>query len=103
MGTYTKLYFRPDKGEQIITTITPGTIDHSAICGRVIDSKGVPIKDALVLLFRVQEEDAAELISQCCTDEEGHFIFGPLEGEWLYLVKVTKNSMRLRELEVVTD
>ena len=33
----------------------------------------------------------------------GHFIFGPLESETLYLVKVYKDSIKLRELEIKTE
>ena len=103
MSTYSKFYFRPARGEQIETTITPLPDEKSAICGRVTDSRGMPVPDALVLLFRTDEGALPELVSRFCTDEDGHFFFGPIEGERLYMIKLFKNSIKLRELEIQTD
>lgn len=102
MGTYSKFYFRPAKGEQINTVISPENDDSACICGRVTDSRALPVQDALVLLFST-EGDAPRLLGSFCTDSDGHFIFGPLRGDTLYLVKIYKNSMKLRELEVMAD
>lgn len=103
MSTYSKFYFRPAKGEQISTTLTPEPDESSAICGRVTDGRGRPVEGALVLLFRSEEEHAPALLARFCTDDDGHFLFGPLESETLYLIKVFKNNVKLRELEVVTE
>ena len=100
MSTYSKFYFHPGKGEQVNTSITPEPDERSAICGKVLDGKGRPVENALVLLFRAGEDRVSDLISRFCTDEDGHFIFGPLESEILYLIKVFKNDVKLRELEI---
>ena len=103
MSTYTRFFFRPSSGEQVSTAISLGAQEHSAVCGRVTGAESEPVEDALVLLFRVAEDGAPELLSQFCTDSDGHFIFGPLEGEVLYLIKVFKNNLKLRELEIRAD
>ncbi len=100
MYTYSKFYFRPAKGEQVNAVIAPEAEARAAICGRVVDSRGRPVEDALVLLFRPQEGEAPVLLARSATDDDGHFLFGPLEGDTLYLIKVFKNNLKLRELEV---
>ncbi|MCL2343303.1 MAG: hypothetical protein FWC62_05340 [Firmicutes bacterium] len=103
MATYTKFYFRPGKGEQINATVTPEADGRSAICGKVLDPKGRPVPDALALLFRAPEGEAPVPEGRCCTDEDGHFLFGPLQSEALYIIKVYKNDTKIRELEVVAE
>ena len=103
MSTYSKFYFRPAKGEQITTTITPEGDVYSAIFGRVIDAKQRPIEDALVLLFRVNDGQGPDLVSRFRSDGDGDFMFGPLESGALYLIKVYKDRLNVRELEVQMD
>lgn len=103
MAAYAKFYFRPGKGEQISTTVTPQADGSSAICGKVLDQKGQPVQDALALLFRSAEGSPPVLESRFCTDEDGHFLFGPLQSEELYIIKIFKNDVKLRELEVVAE
>lgn len=61
--------------------------------------------DALAMLFKTgRSPEDLSLISQMFTDENGHFAFGPLTAGTLYMLKkVYKNSVKLRELEVVTE
>lgn len=103
MSTYPKFYFRPSRGEQINTTISPGEDPYASICGRVADGHGKPVDKALVMLFRAGDDGEPELLGRSTTDEDGHFLFGPLEPEQLYLVKVFKNDAKLRQLEIRTD
>ncbi|MEG0035867.1 MAG: carboxypeptidase-like regulatory domain-containing protein [Oscillospiraceae bacterium] len=99
MGAFAKFYFRPSKGEKIHTVVSPTEDESCGICGKVADG-GKPIKDALVLLFETKGQSTNALVSSVTTDEDGEFAFGPLlEGE-LYLIKVYKDSLKLRELEV---
>lgn len=102
MSTYGKFYFRPLPGEQIYTELAPNEETQAAICGRVLDRRGVPVGGAAVLLFLPEQEEVMTLISRFVTDEDGHFIFGPLKGGTLYLIKVFKDDLKLRELEVFT-
>ncbi len=103
MNIYPGFYFRPAKGEQINTVIAPSPDGRAAICGRVVDKKGAPVADALALLFKPSEHSAPEILAAAITDSDGQFIFGPLEPETLYLVKIFKNDIKLRELEIVAD
>ena len=100
MSSYAKFFFRPARGEQIQTTIKPEPDDRAAISGRVIDGRDRAVTDAIVLLYRVTDGEPPELLTRFCTDEDGHFIFGPLEGGRLYLIKVYKDGSQLRELEL---
>ena len=105
MATYAKFYFRPGKGEQVNTTVTPEADGRSAICGKVLDQKGRPVPDALALLFRAPEGHDSQGETpvpegRCCTDEDGHFLFGPLQSEALYIIKIYKDDGKIRELEV---
>ena len=102
LSTYGKFYFRPMPGEQVSTELTPLEEDHAAICGRVLDRGGGPVPGAVVLLFLPGPDDSMSLVSRFITDEDGHFVFGPLCGNTLYLIKVFKDEIKLRELEVFT-
>jgi protocatechuate 3,4-dioxygenase beta subunit len=103
MAEYAKFFFRPADGEHIRTVVTPEPDERAVITGRVVDSRAHATENAVVLLFRVVDGEAPELLSRCCTDEDGHFVFGPLEGGRLYLVKVPKAGGRTRELEIQTE
>lgn len=100
MSTYGKFYFRPMPGEQVSAELTPSEETCAAICGRVLNLRGGPVSGAVVLLFLPGPDDAMTLVSRFVTDEDGHFIFGPLNGNTLYLIKVFKDEVKLRELEV---
>lgn len=102
MSIYPKFYFRPSRGEQITTVIRPAEDPAASICGVITDSREKAVDGALVLLFRTGE-GGPELLARCVSDDDGHFMFGPLEPESLYLIKVFKNSTKLRQLEVRTD
>ena len=103
MSTYSKFYLMPGRGEQITTVVTTEPEEHSSIFGRVVDQKGAPISGALVLLFYSPEGMSTNLVARFVTDEDGHFMFGPLESGALYQIKVFKNNMKVRELEIKAD
>ena len=99
MSAFAKFYFRPSKGEKIHTVVIPKEDPGCGICGRVSDGeKGVT--GALVLLFETEGTDTGKLRSSFVTDEDGDFAFGPLVSGELYVIKVYKDSLRLRELEI---
>lgn len=98
MSAFAKFYFRPQKGEKIHTVVVPKEEESSGIFGKVIDESGVAVTDALVALF--EAEGKGELIASAFSDEEGEFSFGPLESGKLYFVRVTVNSLMIRELEI---
>ncbi|MGI6029025.1 MAG: hypothetical protein ACOX81_06415 [Candidatus Heteroscillospira sp.] len=102
MSLYGRFYFRPGEGETLTTRLCCSGNPHGAVLGAVCTSSGEAVPGALALLFRVPDEGEIELIDQFSTDEEGHFFFGPLESGALYLIKVFKSSLELRELEIAS-
>jgi hypothetical protein len=96
---FSQFYFRPAKGEWIQTVVTPEDEASGGIYGRV-EAKGAGIKDALVLLFISEGERAGAFLSAVTTGEGGEFAFGPLVPGQLYMVKVFKDGLKLRELEI---
>lgn len=102
MTGYAKFYFKPATGELIETVVHTENDKRTAICGTVLDKDENPVENALVLLFKPLD-GKEELIFRIFTDKSGYFVFGPLESEVLYLIKIYKNSVKLRELEIRTD
>ena len=100
VSAFAKFYFRPGAGETIHTIVSPAEENGCGICGRVVGTGGAAVRDALVLLFEAEGEKTGKPISAFVTDEEGEFAFGPLKEGRLYIVKVYKDSLKLRELEI---
>jgi hypothetical protein len=96
-----KFYFKPSEGEHIETTVKIEQEKAAAVCGTVRDQAGAAVAGALVLLFRSGQD--RKLLDRQFTDDEGQFSFGPIEGNILYLIKVYKNSIKIRELEIVAE
>ena len=96
-----KFYFKPAAGEHIETTVNLTPDSSAAISGTVFSGKGTRVSGALVLLFRTGEEK--KLIDRQFTDDEGHFFFGPIEGDVMYQIKIYKNHVKIRELEIVAE
>lgn len=99
MSAFVKFYFRPSKGEKIHTVVTPKEDESCGICGKVTDGERA-VKAALVLLFETGGQETGKLLSTVVTDEDGEFAFGPLVSGELYVIKVYKDSLKLRELEI---
>lgn len=101
MGCLTQFYFKAGEGEQISTTVAGEPDNRSAIIGRVLDRSGLPVENALVLLFEtVDSPEDLKLTSQSFTDGTGHFAFGPLIIGSLYLIKIYGDGLKVRELEL---
>ncbi len=99
VSAFAKFYFRPSKGEKIHTVVTPKEDESCGICGKVVDGERA-IKGALVLLFLAEGQETGKFLSSVTTDEDGEFAFGPLTDGVLYVIKVYKDSLKLRELEI---
>ncbi len=99
MSSFAKFYFRPSKGEKIHTVVIPKEDESCGIFGKVSDGERV-VRGALVLLFETEGQEAGRLLASNITDEDGQFAFGPLKAGELYLIKVYKDSLKLRELEI---
>ena len=101
MSSSAKFYFKPAEGEYIETTVRLEPEKTAAICGTVRDKNGQPQAGALVLLFRSGQGNG--LIDRHVTDEDGQFSFGRLDPDVLYLIKIYKNNVKIRELEIIAD
>ena len=104
MSAYAKFFIKLGTNERIEAFLELKPDERSAIHGTVTDGGGLPVADAVVMLFETGRtpEDLTHL-TQMFTDESGRFAFGPLTPGRLYMLKVFKNSVKLRELEVVAD
>ena len=70
-----------------------------AIIGCVVDENKKPIADALIALYKSTPDVAPEEpIGWLYSDEFGGFAFGSLEAGTLYIVRVYKNSGKMRTL-----
>lgn len=94
-----KFYIRPAAGELIRVEYVPEQDDRAILAGRLRDGKGNPVPDAAVLLFRDEAEEPV-LMGRTVTDEDGQFLFGPLDCTALYAVKVFKNGLQERFLDL---
>lgn len=103
MSAFSKFFFRPGENERVETVVSLQPDSRSTIHGLVKDPSGKPLVDALVMLFEVAKGGELSLVGQMFTDESGQFVFGPLKPDCLHLVKVYKNAVKLRELEIITD
>lgn len=101
LSSVAKFYFKPAEGEHIETTVKIEAEKAAAICGTVKDRGEALVEGALVLLFKSGQDK--RFIDRQFTDEEGQFSFGPIEGNVLYLIKVYKNSVKIRELEIIAE
>jgi hypothetical protein len=101
LSSIAKFYIKPAEGEHIETTVKIEQEKAAAVCGTVRDKGGAAVEGALVLLFRSAQDK--KLVDRQITDEEGQFAFGPIEGNVLYLIRVYKNSVKIRELEIVAE
>ncbi|MGI6013104.1 MAG: carboxypeptidase-like regulatory domain-containing protein [Oscillospiraceae bacterium] len=99
MSIFSKFYFRPDCGEQVQVTLTVAGDSHAAVCGTVTDHTGCAVQDAIVILYACDTADP-QPIAGLCTDDDGQFVFGPLEGGKLYMVKVFHNDLQVREMKI---
>ena len=103
MSGYSSFYFKPAKGEHIETVSHLEPEARCALHGRLLDGKEQPVEAALVLLYLVPDGGTPQLRSSGFTDGEGQFFFGPLQPDTLYLIRIYKDAIKLRELELRTD
>lgn len=97
-------YFRTAPEDRIETEVTLTPDPRAALFGRVVTPEKKPVPAALCMLFETgAHADDMTLFASQYTDENGHFIFGPLESGRLFVVKVYKNTVKLRQLEIITE
>ena len=103
MSGHTSFYFKPAKGEHIQTVISLEPEPRCALEGRLLDGKDRPVEAAMVLLYQVLEEGRQKLVSHFFTGTDGQFFFGPLPPDTLSMIRIFKDDVKLRELELRTE
>ncbi len=96
-----QFYFRTTENEHIQTSVHIRQETRCVIIGRVLDSSGSPVSDAVVLLY--QGLESGSVLAQTFTDSDGVFCFGPLPKDTLHKIKIYKDNSKIRELEIKTE
>jgi hypothetical protein len=91
--------FTPNQSERIEAVVTVPKEQRAVLHGTVYDMDGKRIPDAVVRLF-LCSGDALEPTADTFTDGDGEFVFGPIETESSYVVKVYVGGVTLREITV---
>lgn len=95
--TSIKIITKSDEQSDIV--IRTKNSNRSIVYGVVLDEDLVPLKDAVAKLFEIKEVNGERNlypISYCFTDENGEFLFGPLNACKCYFIKVWSNSVSNR-------
>ena len=99
----TRFFVKPGENELIKTEVAFKPECRSVLHGTVIDPEGKAVQEALIMLFLFDKETETSKFSVCAfTDEAGSFAIGPLDAGQVYEVKVYKNNVKVRELEIIT-
>lgn len=91
--------FTPGQNERIEAVVTVPRELRSIVHGRVFDLDGKNVRDAVVRLF-ISSGESLEPVMDTFTDSDGEFLFGPIEAEKNYIVKVYVNGVTLREITI---
>ncbi len=91
--------FTPDKNERIEAVVTVPKEQRAIVHGTVYDIDGNRVPDAVVRLFTCGG-DKLEPAADTFTDSDGEFVFGPVEAEKSYVVKVYVSGVTLREVTI---
>lgn len=100
-----KFEFCPKENEQIEALVKVPDEPRSVIHGVVVDFKNKVIKDAVVKLFEVLPGNPCRMkpLTHTFTDDCGQFLFGPLQPNKKYAVKVWYSDVKIRELIIAPD
>jgi len=102
LSAQASFYIKPAEFEQIETVVHLKQESRPGLVGSVLDTENAPAKDAFVALFEVNGESNDHLVATAYTDIDGKFIFGPLTAGKLYIIRITKNTEKIRQIEQST-
>ena len=91
--------FTPGQNERIEAVVTVPKEQRAVVHGTVYDIDGNRVPDAVVRLLE-SCGDKLEPIADAFTDGDGEFVFGPVESEKSYVVKVYVSGVIMREITV---
>lgn len=90
-------YIKPLSGQILETAVTLPEGTSALLTGTVRSPSGHTLEGASVLLL---EKETGKYVSCALTDNEGRFWLGPVPGDTLYNMKVTRPKMDIRVLEL---
>ncbi len=99
----TKFSIVPCENEQIDAVIKVCKENRSVFYGVVLDECDEPIEDAVVKLLEINEEGCLESKYHTFTDEDGEFLFGPLNPGVEYVIKVWIKHEKSRMMIIHED
>ena len=91
--------FTPGQSERVEAVVTVPKEQRAIIHGTVFDMDGARVPNAVVRLF-ASVSDTLEHVADTFTDGDGEFVFGPVEAEKSYIVKVYVSGVILREVSI---
>lgn len=99
-----KIDFKSGENEQIKTMIKIPKEKRSIVYGMVIDYNGQIAKDAVVKLFEVTNQpNKLKPLTHTFTDEQGQFLFGPINANKKYVIKVWYDNVKTKQITVTPD
>lgn len=94
-----KFAFTPARNERVEAVVTAPRQQCTIVHGTVYDMEGSRVREAVVRLF-VCTDEKQEPVADTLTDDDGEFVFGPIEAERSYVIKVYAGGVTLREVTV---
>lgn len=91
-----KVDIKPTKN-QSVETIRLSSEVKSIIYAIVKNENNEPVENAVVMLFEAEKKELLKPISHTFTDEAGCFLFGPLDTEKNYVLKIWANDVKCEE------
>ncbi len=92
--------FTPGQNERVEAVVTVPKEQRAVLHGTVFDMDGARVSDAVVCLFVCCGGEVLEHTADTFTDADGEFVFGPVEADKSYVVKVYVGGVTLREITV---
>lgn len=94
-----KFAFSTENNDRVEAVVTLPKEQRSIIHGTVYDTDGNRLPNAVVRLFRY-EENRLLPVADMFTDADGEFVFGPLETDKRFVAKVYVNGTVIREVTI---
>jgi len=99
----TKFSIVPCENEQIDAVIKVCKEERSVFYGVVLDECNEPVEDAVVKLLEINEDGCLDPKYHAFTDEDGQFLFGPLNPGVEYVIKIWIKHEKSRRMVIHND
>jgi hypothetical protein len=94
-----KFIFNPKDNENAEAFLESPNSRKSIIHGIVKEKNHEPIKSAVVRISE-ESEDKENHLAYIITDEEGEFVYGPIDDESRIIIKVWVEKAKVREVVI---